>query len=103
VKFVPETIGFFDFSVIKHHQDYLNFSITFSFGKHYCEVTGMGWLGKNKVHYYISSIVINKKYASFEEAKAVGIDLIQDSAAFKYLQLDNLTKTYIKAKLSNKT
>gem|GEM_PF-1186193 len=103
MKFVPETIGFFDFNVIKHHQDYLHFSITFSFGKHYCEVTGMGWLGKKKVHYYISGIVMDKKYASFEEAKAVGITVVQDSAVFEFLQLDNLTKTYIKAKLSNKS
>lgn len=99
---MPETIGFFDFKVIKHHQDYLNFSITFSFGKHYSEVTGMGWLGKKKVYYYISSIVIDKKNASFEEARNVGIAIVQDSAVFEYIQLDHLTKTYIKAKLSNK-
>jgi len=99
---VPETIGFYDFKVIKHHQDYLNFSITYSFGKHYCEVNGMGWLGKKKVHYYISSLVMDKKHASFEEAKDVGIDVVQDSAVFEYLQLDHLTKTYIKAKLLGK-
>lgn len=99
---MPETIGFFDFKVIKHHQDYLNFSITFSFGKHYCEVAGMGWSGKKKIHYYLSSIVMNKKHASIEDAKEVGIGLVQDSAVFEYLQLDNLTKTYIKAKLANK-
>jgi hypothetical protein len=102
VNFVPETIGFFEFNVIKHHQDYLNFSITFSFGKHYCEVTGMGWLGKKKVHYYISSIVMDKKHASFAEAKEVGIAVVQDSAVFEYTQLDHLTKTYIKAKLLGK-
>lgn len=100
--FVPETIGFFDFKVIKHHQDYLNFSITFSFGKHFCEATGMGWLGKRKVHYYISSIVMNKKHASFDEAKEVGMTIVHDSAVFEYVQLDHLTKTYIKAKLLGK-
>ena len=99
---MPETIGFFDFNVIKHHQDYLNFSITFSFGKHYCEVTGMGWLGKKKVHYYISSIVMDRKHASFAEASEVGIAVVHDSAVFEYTQLDHLTKTYIKAKLLGK-
>ena len=99
---MPETIVFFDFNVIKHHQDYINFSVTFSFGKHYCEVAGMGWLGKNKVHYYISNIIMDKKHASFAEAKEVGIALIQDSAVFEYTQLDHLTKTYIKAKLLGK-
>lgn len=97
---MPETIGFFDFKVIKHHQDYLNFSITFSFGKHFCEATGMGWMGKKKVHYYISNIIMNKKHASFEEAKEVGIAVVQDSAVFEYLQLDHLTKSYIKTKLA---
>lgn len=99
---MPETIGFYDFKVIKHHQDYLNFSIIYSFGKHYCEVNGMGWLGKKKVRYYISSLVMDKKHASFEEAKDVGIAVVQESAVFEYLQLDHLTKTYIKAKLQGK-
>ena len=97
---MPETIGFYDFKVIKHHQDYLNFSITFNFGKHICEVTGMGWLGKKKVHYYISHIMMNKKDASFAEAKEIGVAMVQDSAVFEYLQLDHLTKSYIKTKLA---
>ena len=97
-----ETIGLYDFKVIKQHQDYIYFSITFSFGKHYSEVNGMGWLGKKKVHYYISSILMDKKHASFDEAKDVGITVEQDSAVFKYIQLDHLTKTYIKAKLLGK-
>lgn len=97
---MPETIGFYDFKVIKHHQDYLNFSITFNFGKHICEVTGMGWLGKNKVHYYISHIMMNKKHASFAEARGIGVAMVQDSAVFEYLQLDHLTKSYIKTKLA---
>lgn len=97
---MPETIGFFDFKVIKHHQDYLNFSITFSFGKHFCEVTGMGWQAEEKVHYYISNIIMNKQHASFEEAKEVGIAVVHDSAVFEYLQLDHLAKSYIKAKLA---
>lgn len=62
----------------------------------------MGWLGKKKVHYYIGSIVMDKKYASFEEAKEVGIAVVQDSAIFEHTQLDHLTKTYIKAKLLGK-
>ena len=62
----------------------------------------MGWLGKKKVHYYISSIVMDKKHASFTEAKEVGIAVVQDSAVFEYTQLDHLTKTYIKAKLLGK-
>ena len=62
----------------------------------------MGWLGKKKVHYYISSIVMDKKHASFAEAKEVGIAVLQDSAVFEYTQLDHLTKTYIKAKLLGK-
>ena len=97
---MPETIGFYDFKVIKHHQDYLNFSITFNFGKHICEVTGMGWLGKKKVHYYISHIMMNKKHASFAEARGIGVAMVQDSAVFEYLQLDHLTKSYIKTKLA---
>jgi hypothetical protein len=97
---VPETIGYFDFVVIKDHQDYLNFSIIFSYGKHFCEVTGMGWMGKTKVHYYLSSILMNKKHASFEDAKEGGIAMMQGSAVFEYLQLDHLTKSYIKTKLA---
>ncbi|CEN55553.1 hypothetical protein [Candidatus Methylopumilus turicensis] len=97
---MPETIGYFDFIVIKHHQDYLNFAITFSFGKHFCEVTGMGWQTEKKVHYYISNIIMNKQHATFEEAKEVGIAMVQDSAVFEYLQLDHLAKSYIKAKLA---
>ena len=97
---MPETIRYFDFVVIKDHQDYLNFSIIFSYGKHFCEVTGMGWMGKKKVHYYLSSILMNKKHASFEDAKEVGIAMVQDSAVFEYLQLDHLTKSYIKTKLA---
>jgi hypothetical protein len=45
---------------------------------------------------------MDKKHASFEEAKDVGITVEQDSAVFKYIQLDHLTKTYIKAKLLGK-
>ena len=97
---MPETIGYFDFVVIKDHQDYLNFSIIFSYGKHFFEVTGMGWMGKKKVHYYISSILMNKKHASLDEAKEVGITIVQNSALFEQLQLDHLTKSYIKTKLA---
>jgi len=97
---VPETIGYFDFVVIKDHQDYLNFSIIFSYGKHFCEVTGMGWMGKKKVHYYMSSILMNKKHASLDEAEEVGITIVEGSALFEQVQLDYLTKSYIKTKLA---
>ena len=62
----------------------------------------MGWLGKKKVHYYISNVVMDKKHASLTEAKEVGIAVVHDSAVFEYVQLDHLTKTYIKAKLIGK-
>jgi hypothetical protein len=97
---VSTAILYFDFIVIKHHLEYLNFSITFSLGKHFWEAKGMGWMGKKSVHYYISSILMNKKHASFEDAKEVGIAMVQDSAVFEYLQLDHLTKSYIKTKLA---
>lgn len=97
---MPTTIGYFNFIVIKQHQDYLNFSIKFSYGKNFCEVTGMGWIGKKKVHYYINSILMNKKHASLDEAKEVGITIVQNSALFEQLQLDHLTKSYIKTKLA---
>ena len=97
---MSETIGFFDFKVIKHHQDYLNFSIIFSYGKHFCEAKGMGWMGKKKVHYFIGSILMNKKHASLDEAKEVGITIVQGSALFEQVQLDYLTKSYIKTKLA---
>ena len=43
---------------------------------------------------------MNKKHASFEDAKEVGIAMMQGSAVFEYLQLDHLTKSYIKTKLA---
>ena len=55
----------------------------------------MGWMGKKKVHYYINSILMNKKHASPDEAKEVGITIVQNSALFEQLQLDHLTKSYI--------
>jgi hypothetical protein len=90
------------FQAIKHHDDYLNFSITFTFDKHYCDVTGMGWMSNKKVHYYLSSIMMNKQYASFKEASEVGVKIVNDSAVFDFLQLDHLTKTYIKTNILRK-
>lgn len=97
-----KTIGFFDFQLIKHHADYINFSITFAFDKHYCDVTGMGWMAKNKANYYLSSITINKKQAPLKEAAEVGVTVVKNSAVFEFVQLDHLTKTYIKTNLVKK-
>ena len=98
-----KTIGFFDFQVIKHHDDYLNFSITFTYDKHSCEITGMGWMANNKAHYYLSSIVMNKQHASLKEAAEVGVGIVKDSAVFEFVQLDHLTKTYIKTNMAKKS
>ena len=100
---VIKTIGLFDFQVIKHHADYINFSITFAFDKHYCDVTGMGWMAKNKANYHLSSILINKKEASLNEAAEIGVSVVKNSAAFEFVQLDHLTKTYIKTNLVKKS
>jgi hypothetical protein len=45
---------------------------------------------------------MNKKSATFEEAKDVGIKVVEDSAIFEYFQLDHLTKSYVKTKLAKR-
>jgi hypothetical protein len=43
---------------------------------------------------------MNKKHASLDEAEKVGITIVEGSALFEQVQLDYLTKSYIKTKLA---
>ncbi len=46
--------------------------------------------------------MMNKQHASFKEASEVGVAIVKDSAVFEFVQLDHLTKTYIKTNMTKK-
>ena len=46
---------------------------------------------------------MNKQHASLKEAAEVGVGIVKDSAVFEFVQLDHLTKTYIKTNMAKKS
>lgn len=53
----------FYFSVIKRIDDYLHFSIEYTYGSNSCSAQGMAWMLENKPFYYLSDVYLNNSYA----------------------------------------
>ncbi len=92
-----QEIAFFDLTLIQRFRDYINFSLRYTYGDYVCSAEGMGWIQSGEVLYYLNHLMLNERYASKKELALIGITENGMRFLFDHPQLDELTKTHIKA------
>jgi hypothetical protein len=91
-----EEIGVFEFSLIRDHSDYIEFSIIYCLGNKICKVGGMGWVGQELANYYLKDLLLNKKPASTPDINKAGVMLDGYSMKFHCPELDRLALSKIR-------
>lgn len=90
-----EEIQGFEFALIQHHKDYLEFSVSYQMEWNFWTTEGIAWVSESATNYYLRSLHLNKWPAASLHHHKAGITLKQHSMKFQCQTLEDLTLSNI--------
>jgi hypothetical protein len=90
-----ESVEDFQFNLIRHHGDYIEFSVSFKIEYNKWTAEGIGWLTQSRTNYYIRVLKLNNWPAGSHYNKKAKIALRRQSYKFHSDMLDRLANTHI--------
>jgi hypothetical protein len=84
------------FEVVRHHDDYIEFSVSYYFDYNLWTETGIGWISRNVPFYYLSSLKLNQWPAAGHYNRQANLGLQNQSLKFRNEQLEQLTLGHIR-------
>ena len=84
------------FDLIKHHSDYIEFSVSYYLEYNLWTAIGIGWMSNNAPVYYLSCLKLNKFPAGIHYSEKANIHLQDLSLKFQNNILEDLTLINIK-------
>lgn len=91
-----DTLDRYLFELIRHHDDYIEFSVSYYFEYSPWTAVGIGWFSQNSPAYYLSSLKLNKWPAAGHYNKQANLGFQDLSMKFQNELLEKLTLSHIK-------
>jgi hypothetical protein len=93
---VTDTPDRYVFELVRQHDDYIEFSVSYYFEYNLWTAAGIGWISHNAPAYYLSSLKLNKWPAAAHYNKQANLGFQNLSLKFHNELLEQLTISHIR-------